>query len=97
LQQRPERPEAVAPLDEIRREAVVGVAPLALLADQPGVLQQPEVPRHAGLRDPEDAGQLADVQPLEAQQPQEPQPGLVPQQAVERGGIHIHESICMDV
>ena len=73
------------------REPVVGVGAVALLADQAGVLQQAEMPGHARLRQPENAGQLVDVEAVAREHPQQPQPGLVAQQAIERGGLfHIY-------
>ena len=38
--------------------------------------------------DPEDAGQLADVQALVREQAEQPQPDGVAEQTVERGGVH---------
>ena len=92
LEQRRERSEAVLRIGQRRRGPEVGEAALALLADQPRVLQQAEVPRHAGLRDAEDRGQLRDVQPLGMQHPQEPQPDVVAEKAEQRrqGDMHIH-------
>ena len=47
--------------------------------------------RHARLREAEDAGQLLDVEAVLVEHAQQPQPGLVPQQAVERGRLfHIY-------
>ena len=47
--------------------------------------------RHARLREAEDAGQLLDVEPVLVEHPQQPQPGLVAQQPVERGRLfHIY-------
>ena len=58
-------------------------------------LQQPEMAGHAGLRDPEDAGELADVQLLEAEQPQSAG-GLVAKQPEQRRGrVHIYKSTLM--
>ena len=63
--------------------------------DQAGVLEQPEVPRHARLGQPEDAGELDDVEAVERQRPQQPQPRRVAQQPEERRDrFHIHKSIC---
>ena len=44
--------------------------------------------RHTRLGNPEDAGQLGDVQPLGRQQPQDPQPGVVAQQPEELTAQH---------
>ena len=56
------------------------------------------MPRHARLREPEDAGQLGDVQPLARQHPQQPQPRLVAEQPVERRRLlHIYKSTFIDV
>ena len=66
-------------------------APVALLADQPGVLEQAEVARHAGLRQAEDAGQLGDVEAIPRQHPQQAEPRLVAEQAEEGGRLfHIY-------
>jgi hypothetical protein len=49
------------------------------------------VARDAGLRQPEDAGELLDVEAVLVEHAQQPQPGLVSQQAVERGRLfHIY-------
>ena len=89
---------AASPLVERRRQAVVAEAAVALLADQPGVLQQAEMPRDARLRQAEDAGQLGDVQALAREHPQQAQPRLVAEQPVERRRLlHIYKSTCIDV
>jgi len=55
------------------------------------------VARDARLREAEDAGQLGDVQAFFRQDAQEPQPGLVAEQPVERGDLfHIYKSTCID-
>ena len=47
--------------------------------------------RHARLREPEDAGQLLDVEAIVVEHAEQPQPGLVAQQPVERGRVfHIY-------
>ena len=43
-------------------QAIVAERAVALLDHQAGVLEQPEMPRDAGLGQPEDAGQLLDVE-----------------------------------
>ncbi len=93
LQQRPQRAEAVQPAGKIRPDAVVGVTPLALLADEPRLLEEPQVPGHARLRNPEDPGQLAHIQTLHCQQSEQAEPRLIPKQPVDSGRIHIHECI----
>ena len=57
---------ALAVVANAGRQAVVGERAVALLDDQAGVLQQAEVPRDAGLRQPENAGQLLDVEAVQA-------------------------------
>ena len=84
-------PNPFAPSRSAGADAVIGEAGLPLFRDQPGVLEQAEVARHARLRQPEDAGQFRDVQPLAAQQPQQPQPHLVAEQPEHRGRrMHIY-------
>ncbi len=52
---------------------------------------------HARLGDAEDAGELRDVEPVAAQNAQQPQPRLVPQQPEQRGGLtHIYKSTLSD-
>src|SRR5689334_13854895 len=76
-----------------RRRAVVAEAAVALLGDQARILEQAEVPRHAGLREAQDAGQLGDVEALAREHPQQPQPRLVAEQPVQRRGFfHIYKS-----
>ena len=74
----------MAVLAERRRQAVVGVAGVLFLADQAGVLEQPEMARDAGLRQTENAGELGDVQPFAVEDAEQAQPGLVTEQTVER-------------
>jgi hypothetical protein len=53
--------------------------------------------RDAGLGDPQDAGQFRDVQALEREEPEEPEPDLVPEQPIERRGLlHIYKSTLID-
>ena len=85
LEERGERSRPVLRRQKRRVEAEVGVAAFALLDDQPGILQQAQVPGHAGLRDAEDARQLAHVEPLGRQQAQNPQPGVVAEQLEQAG------------
>ena len=88
-------PEArQAPVDGGGVEAVVGEAARGLLGDQARVLEQAEVARDAGLGEAEDGGELGDVEALAGQHPEEAEPDVFPEQAVERGGlIHIYKSI----
>ena len=96
-QQRPQRAaEPVQPFANGRRDPVVGEAAVAFFGHEPRVLQKAEVARDARLRDPQDPGQLAHVQPLGLQQPQHSQTSLVPEQAEEGWSIHIYKSILMD-
>ena len=93
-QQRRQRLVAVG---ERRREAIVGEAAVALFGDEARLLQETQMPRNARLRQPEDAGELGDVQPLARQDAQQPQPRLVAEQAVEgRRMSHIYKSTCVD-
>ena len=53
---------------------------------------------YARLGDPEDAGQLAHVQPVGGQQAQNAQPGVVAEQPEQAGGLkHIYKSTLVDV
>ena len=98
VQEGRQRPRAVLAGDERRRGREIGEPALALFDDQPGILEQAQVPRHAGLRDPENPRQLADVEPLGAQDAQNPQPGVVAEQLEQAGGLcHIYKSTSMDV
>ena len=91
LEGRPEGPVPV--LAERRSQAEIGVAGVLFLADQAGVLEHAEMPRDAGLRQTEDSGQLGHVQPFAVEDAEQPQPGLVAEQTVERGGLtHIYKS-----
>ena len=81
-----QRARAVLAGEQRGRRREVGESPFTLFDDQPGILEQAEVPRHAGLRDAEDPRQLADVEPFGAQNAQNPQPGVVAEQLEEAGG-----------
>src|SRR6185436_466046 len=70
-------------------EAVVGPAAVAFLLDEAAFLEEPQVARDAGLGDAEDGGQLAHVEPLLLEEPQDAQPGFVAEQA-EEGGRFLH-------
>src|SRR6185503_2410981 len=70
-------------------EAVVGPAAVALLLDEAAFLQQAQVAGDAGLGDAEDRSELAHVEPLLLEEPQDAQPGLVAEQA-EEGGRFFH-------
>ena len=73
------------------REAIEAVGAVALFDDELRFLEQAEMARHARLREAEDAGQLLDVEPVLVEHAQQPQPGLVPQQPIERGRLfHIY-------
>ena len=87
VEQRPERPVAVdAPFV---REPVVDEARFALFGDQARVLEQPQVPGHARLRDAEDAGELGDVEAILREHAQQPQPRGVAEQP-KQGGCLLH-------
>ncbi len=79
------------------RQLVVAEAAILLFLYQAGFLQESEMTRHAGLRQPEDARELGDIEPLGCQYPQQTQARLVAEQAIEgRGGFHIYKSTCID-
>ena len=81
----PERgPQRVQPVLRGVRQPVIGESGVFLFDDEPGLLQQLEVPRHARLREAEDAGQLRDIEPFLPEHPQQPEPGLVAEQTVDR-------------
>jgi hypothetical protein len=87
-------PKPFAPRRSASAQPEVREPAVAALLDEPGVLEQPEMPRHARLRDPEDRRQLADVQALRVQQPQDAQARLVAEQAEQAAGaivsINLH-------
>ena len=98
LEQPPERRMSVDPAADVRGDHVVGESGLPLFADEPAVLQEAEMPRDSRLRDTQNAGQLGHVQPLGRQQPQQPEPRLVAEKAVEsRRVTHIYKSTFIDV
>ena len=67
-------------------------------AHQAGVLEQAQVARHPGLRQAEDAGQFRDVEAVQAERPQQPQPRRVAEDAESgRDLIDIYKSICDDM
>jgi hypothetical protein len=97
VQQRPERGHAVAGIADVRCDSKVGESGFALFGDKAGVLQQPEMARNAGLRDAENAGELAHVQALRGDEPQQPQPRGVAEEPEERAGVlHIYKSTLID-
>ena len=51
------------------------------------------MPRHARLRQAEDQGELGDVQPLAAEDTEEPEPGLVAEEPIERRQALHHASV----
>ena len=75
IEECPQRPLPVA--QAVIGDAVVDIAPLALFADQAGVLQQAQVPGHAGLGHVQDSGQLADIKAVLRQNPKDAQSGAV--------------------
>ena len=96
-QERPQGAEPVGAGLQRPRQTEERESSLTALFDQPRVLHQAEMPRYAGLRDPEDRGQLRHVQPLGVQQAQHPEPDLVAKQAQQRSGLdHIYKSTCVD-
>src|SRR5204862_921437 len=68
-------------------EPVVGPAAVALLLDEAALLEEAQVTGDAGLRDAQDRRELAHVEPLLLQEPEDPQPGLVAQEAEEPGRL----------
>ena len=93
LEHRPERRPAVHAVANRGRDAVVGEACVLLLDDQTGLLEQAQVARDTRLGEAEDAGELGDVQTLGREDPQEAEPRLVAQQAIQRRGVfHITKS-----
>jgi hypothetical protein len=90
--------DRVAAVAQLRREAVVREAAVALLGHEPCLFEQAEMPRHAGLCQPEDAGELGHVQALPGEDAQQTQTRLVPEQPVERRcSLHIYESTFIDL
>jgi hypothetical protein len=93
-----ERREAVAGVGERRREAEIGEPAFALLGHQPGILEQAEVPRDAGLGDPEDRGELGDVKALGVEDAEQPEPLLVAKRRNSAGAsctsTNLHLWIC---
>ena len=88
LQERPQRAEAVRAIADGRGDAVIAEPGLAFFDDEAGIFQQAQVPRHAGLGEPQDAGQLGHVEPLAVEEPQEAQPRLVAEQPEQPGGLY---------
>ena len=79
-------------------QPVIAEAAVPLLDDDPRVLEEAQVARHARLGQAQDGGQLRHVQLLERQQPQQTQARLVAEQAEEaRVQIHIYKSTSNDV
>ena len=75
----------------VGRDAVVGKAGLPLLTDETALLQKTQVAGHSGLRDPQNRGELGDVEPLQREQTEEPETHLITEQAVQPGSaIHIY-------
>ena len=71
--------------------AVVAEAAVAFFGDEPGLLEEAQVARDAGLGEPEHAGQLRDVQPLPREHAEQTQARLVTQQTVQgRHRLHIY-------
>ena len=64
-----------------RRQTVIGEPGVLLLRHEGGLLQEPEVAGHSGLRQAENPRQLGDVETLASQHAQQPQPRLVAEAA----------------
>ena len=75
------------------RRLNVGMEPMhgeragPLFLDKARVLQQAKVPRHARLSDAEHGRQLRDVHRLQPEDADQPQPGLVAEEAQEGWGV----------
>ena len=86
--------QAVTVVTGLRRQLVIGICAVAVLADEAGLLEHSQVTRDAGLREAEHAGELADVEPVLRQHTQEPEPRFVAQETEQRRRIlHIYKSI----
>ena len=73
-------------------------ATFALFGYEPSVAKQTHMSRDARLGYSQDCGQLADIQALLRQQPEQPQPCVIPQKPEQRARhFHIHESTYVDV
>src|SRR6185503_13854706 len=95
VEHRPERALAVAA--GVLGDAVIDESRLAFLGDEPGVLQQAEMPRDVRLRDAQDARQLGDVEPVLREDPEQPEARGVGQEPEEgRGLLHIYKSTYID-
>ena len=82
---------AAAPFHGLgRRSLEVGEPSVTLFDGEAGLLQQPQVAGHARLGDAEDAGELAHVEPLRLQHPQDTQPRIVAKQPEQGRRIHIY-------
>ena len=75
------------------RETVVDVDAVAVLGHEAGVFEQAEMPRHARLRQPEDAGELGDVEAVGGERPQQPEAGGVAEHAEEGGDVCISTNL----
>ena len=68
-----------------------------LFNDEPGLLEETQVARDAGLREAENAGQFLDVEAVLVEHAQQAEARLVAKQPVESGrAFHIYKSICSD-
>src|SRR5207344_3198987 len=83
--------------DECGRETEIREAGLATLLDEPRVLEQTEMTRHARLGDAENTGELRHVQLFGLEQPQQAQARLVAEQPEQRSRIHIYKSTFIDM
>ena len=80
-------------------EPVVDVSAFWFLDDEPRFSEEPQMARHPGLCDAQDAGQLADIEAILRQHAQQSEAGAVGQQAKEsRGALHcIYKSTYIDM
>ena len=91
FEERPQWTVAIRP--RCFRHAVIDVTCFALLGNEGGVLQEPEVPGDVRLRDAEDAGQFGHVETVGRQHAKQPQPRRVGKEPKERGRLlHIYKS-----
>ncbi len=88
---------AYGSVGRLEGQPVVREACFAFLAHEADVLQEAEMPGHAGLGDAQDSCELGDVQALAVEQAQQPQAGVVAEKPVQRSsGCHIYKCRYID-